>query len=573
MRDNFISKLSYALHATSLLILLNSFLARLGFLYWITLGRVTVGSNVTPISGDLKLDLTVSATLAYISLILLLCRVKNVGLKTVGSLTIIYIMLTILFTLYLHETLFVMATVLLVATIYLFFKGEGRFEYVYGIMYAIAGIELLVLLFHIFKIATGKAVMQLANALKFEATIWSCAWWLSPLVLFTTFLIGVFRARNPNKFRMVLIKYGIGLHNSRSTMCCNGLGKYSPVLLVLLPLIISLLPYLPTVNPDLKPVNTDWIYYYNYLLKARESGLQSVLIERSDRPLYIVLLYCFWRITGVDLKSLAVFHNVFLLPLYTASLFYLAKEYYGLKVAKWIPIVAPMSPIFLSFIYGGFQANLFTLSLLLIALGLLAKPSPRRTAIASAIFAITLFTHSWTWLQYTAVLTLMLLAKIVKAGGKVDRESLKPYLIVFAACIVSFTIRELVFMEKSFTLTATKFTCRNYSGFENLASIIDKLHFFFNIYTGGTLNYPIYYVCFSLGFINAPITLVTWFTLIPLALIPLMNVLAYRVLLNTPIPVFTALFMEKAEFRVKVLVLTYLVAVTLSKLVGIIPTS
>jgi len=144
---------------------------------------------------------------------------------------------------------------------------------------------------------------------------------------------------------------------------------------------------------------------------------------------------------------------------------------------------------------------------------------------------------------------------------------------VFAACIVSFTIRELVFMEKSFTLTATKFTCRNYSGFENLASIIDKPHFFFNIYTEGTLNYPIYYVCFSLGFINAPITLVTWFTLIPLALIPLMNVLAYRVLLNTPIPVFTALFMEKAEFKVKVLVLTYLVAVTLSKLVGIIPTS
>lgn len=183
---------------------------------------------------------------------------------------------------------------------------------------------------------------------------------------------------------------------------------------------------------------------------------------------------------------------MFLLPFYTASLFYLAKEYYGLKVARWIPIVAPMSPIFLSFIYGGFQANLFTLSLLLIALGLLAKPSPRRTAIASAIFAITLFTHSWTWLQYTAVLTLMLLAKIVKARGKVDRESLKPYLIVFAACIVSFTIRELVFMEKSFTLTATKFTCRNYSGFENLASIIDKLHFFFNIYTGGTLNYPIY---------------------------------------------------------------------------------
>jgi len=82
-------------------------------------------------------------------------------------------------------------------------------------------------------------------------------------------------------------------------------------------------------------VNVDWVFYYNYL-NSMIKGDFNVLVTQSsrilplsDRPPYLLLLYVAWYVTRLDPRTIAVYHNIALLPLYTTSLYLLAKRWRG----------------------------------------------------------------------------------------------------------------------------------------------------------------------------------------------------------------------------------------------------
>jgi len=449
-------------------------------------------------------------------------------------------------------------------------------ELAYSFLLVVAVLEAVKLLYLSMKLVAGFYPAFLAAPVYVNTVVWYYLWLLAPISLAVVAVCGASKAVLRLLNMETTIRSGIvrlyakirSIISMRSAEDNPMPGGSTIYLLIGLALSVAmgLIPYAPTLNPGQRPVNVDWVYYYSWL-KQMAGGDFSVLLTRSDRPLYLLLLYTAWRISGVDLRALALYHNVALLPLYTFSLYLLAKRWLGERAAGYTALLAPFSPIFLSFIYGGFQANLFAVSLVYLSLYLLAG-SRRGASLGLAILFMAMFIHEWTWTQYTFVLTGYAALRLI--GRALNRWSLewrdKAIMYYLVAGYLADISKNTVF--NMFSAARVVEAAIN----ANTMPYIDGLHFYTTIYTGGTLNNSLFYVMVLLGIgslgLDIP-SLATILSLIP-ALAPWSDI-TYRLILNTPITALAAEGMARQRPLMRVLLMVSLAGVALWRLYTIIP--
>ena len=563
----------YTLYGLALMILVVDVAYMVGYSFWNTIGRVSLPQKPILLTGFIEFDLFLLTVLSIASITLLL---YNHSLRSIlfplllVALTVVVYMYNpmVLISIYISLSFFILLDVFRRKTYTLFLKG---------LLYSISSVGVLVIIYEVFRIVSGRSIGVLASVVGFFISFISILWFLSPTLLLATLLVYI-----KNLLAKYIIAQSSFYENSGNKLNNEFSNKYKLYLLLggtILSFIISILPYMPTLNPKLMPVNTDWIYYYNWLTTMSKGKLFDVLIGYSDRSLYLLILFTIWFLTGIDLRLLCIFHNVVLLPLYSLSLYYLAKEYFGENTGLIALYLAPFTPQFLSFVYGGFQANLFALSLAFIALGLLSKLNNlKRIIIASIVFVLILFIHTWTWTQYIIVIGFFTIYHSVKElfSGKPKNVLYKYrslYLFVAVNVFAGF-LKKYVFGLFSVSDVLYRSTSIGFLKLVYLQEYISKLSFFFTIYTGGTYNNPLYY---SLVLANASIfapTILFFSILLPLiAMTPPLefNVITYRLLLNTPIAIIVAEKMKNYKIDIEIALYISLVSWGLWKILSIIP--
>jgi len=570
--------IGYTLLALATTIILVNIAALAHMHYWTTIGRVTYKKTVTPLTGNTTQDLLITATLLTITTVLTVGTKKKRALTPPLTLTALSILTTLLNN---PQATLILQTTAIASIIYHATKTNRLTQLKQGILYTIAGIEVPVILFYTYKVITGQNLTQLIQAVQLEATIWGLLWWTCPTAIFLAPTLKLFQilrqqARKQNKQLQI---ENTNKEESKPQKTSRNINIFIYLSLgITLSIVMPLIPYLPHLNPKQYPVNVDWIYYYNWLkIMIKEDPKTALTIAYGSRPIHLLLLYALWFLTRLDPKTIAVHHNLLLFPLYTLSMYYMTREYYGKETAKYAPLITPLTPIFISFLYGGFQANLLALTLWILTLGLLAKPTRKRLTTATILSTLTVFIHPWTWTQYTGTLTTIIVVNMMLSKTRTKRllrENLtKPILTLILVNIAANMIKEVALKTLGATgalqgtLVKTLLTQKIL-----LKDPIGTLNFIFNIYTWGSLNYPLYYISYTQGYLQTPPTLISWLTIIPLTLTPITNVvLFYRILLNIPLTIFILVSMKNSNPTPKLVLTLHLTALTLRNLVNSIP--
>ena len=342
-----------------------------------------------------------------------------------------------------------------------------------------------------------------------------------------------------------------------------------------LAILMPLIPYIPSINSQQVPVNTDWVIYYEGLLNMDDKGLKYAFeFMRGSRPLYILAIYHTCKFFSIDFKAFSTYHNIVLLPLYAISLWFLAKSIFDEKIATYTLLITPLTPMYLGFILGGLQANLFTLTLLNMALAVYFRvKSIKSIPITTLLLIIAVMCHPWVTFQYLAIIIVYLILCLVVFKRKHIPLgiSLAIAFIFIAFCTLEIpSIINAVFSPLHRHLISY--------GFEKYMLKILKapqtLYFAVTIYLWGALNNLIYPILAIYGLEkDSKYFLVTSTAVTALIMFPLSysHTFINRLLLNTHLPILAACTMAKLGKRGKIAILALMLAHTLRILVTTIP--
>jgi len=542
---------------------------------WVTVGRVTY-KLYNPLSDIMRRLYVLPPVFSFIALVFLKF---SEGFRSLPiALYIILIIAT-----YILNPIATLAPLIIitVAMVYTLRKSSYvKFDsFTLGLLYSIASIELSTLIYTA-TLLSGFRVETLANIAKFEVIVWSLLWLSTLAILMTATIIYLLK---PLLWR-----------KRRSSQNINVFPWYrSSVYLLIsvaLATFVGVIGYIPTVNSNGYPLNVDWIFYYNTLQKMLIS--QDPVSEAfrawpmyGDRPLYMLILYTFVKIFKVDPKALCLYHNVFLFQLYTVSTYYMAKKIYGEDVARYAALIASATPNIISFTYGGFQANLFTLSLIQFAIGLMNSGKLMSIPLVALISLIAVTSHIYTWIHFAPLFLLTSIATIIAVAirRRIDRFSIVKIVsgaifIAIGIAVDILAIRSLGTLKK---VNIYYLWSQIEKGLANLGKlgfqdIWNSMEFYLNIYTGGSLNNPLYWLLLAISTTSIPFNIDTFsFTyasitssLLALAINPLYT---YRILINTPTAPVTAYILTKLSRWERTLLIVSLYSITITKILSYIP--
>ncbi|QGA53477.1 hypothetical protein GFS03_02170 [Sulfolobus sp. E5-1-F] len=188
----------------------------------------------------------------------------------------------------------------------------------------------------------------------------------------------------------------------------------SPLIPFIVVLLISLIPYFPFVNPYKFPETVDFKYYYSWLLTPTFSGWFFY-----SRPLYLMLLY----ILSLIFKpyTVAYYEFVFLSVFYVYSAYKLASAL-DKSIASLSALLASVSPMLITFLYSGLEANLFSISLMYISMSYLIKREKLGLAILFSL--LSMFSHIYAWAQLSAAISLYYILKSIIRKSRPDNYTL-----------------------------------------------------------------------------------------------------------------------------------------------------
>ncbi|QIW25272.1 hypothetical protein EWF20_14680 [Sulfolobus sp. S-194] len=189
-------------------------------------------------------------------------------------------------------------------------------------------------------------------------------------------------------------------------------------------LLIALIPYIPFINPAKIPETVDFTYYYSWLLHPTFTGWFFY-----SRPLYLLLLYSLSLIFGP--YQVAYYEFVFISLLYVYSAYKLASAIDN-KMANLSALLAAVSPMLITFLYSGLEANLFSISLMFISISYLIKRKKLPLAILLSILA--LLSHIYAWAQLSSVIIVYYLFMFI-----FKKISPTKYEIVYLFSLIPFT--------------------------------------------------------------------------------------------------------------------------------------
>ena len=338
----------------------------------------------------------------------------------------------------------------------------------------------------------------------------------------------------------------LGLVGPRGHRVPSGLAGWRRAVLLgaagLLALLVMAVPYFPSVNPRGAPATTDWVYYYRWLLEMDARGVVPVLERHMDRPLDLLLLYGFHRLLGLPTWVLAVYQHLVIGVLYVFASYFAGRRLGGEWLGVLAALLAPVSPGFLSFQYGGFQADLLGLTLILFSAGfLVAAESGRDVVVGLVLLGVVMLVHEWVWVQYLVVLGVYLSVAWWRCGSRPGSGSGScRYLRMTVAGVVL-----LVALDLSKWLLYGGSSASGLPGVVGASARYTLGHsvpgvpgwFFLTVYTGGGLNNPLFYILVAAGSLYADLFTAAAL-LLSLTPFPLVDsVIAYRVLVNAPLQV------------------------------------
>jgi len=558
-------------YAMSLIILLMDAVYMLRVEIVVTAGRASVGGpSAYTFTGFLLLDQAVYWILCLLAVLLLL-GIHGGGVVRALGLALSLTGLTLAIALgntYLSLLLAIVCS--LVILLQVFTQGFlGRL--IHSALLAVSLVELVKIAYMLTKLLLG-VYPWFTTPLYVNIVVWYVLWPLIPLTLLLLVAYGALSTatRVAPRLRLLLRRLpGIVVDGSSYSYAEMDHGDSRLYLLAGLAasMLLAVAPYAPTLNPKCIPVNTDWIYYYRWL-NSMIGGDFTVLSVHSDRLLYLLLLYTVWAATRIDPRAISVYHNLVTLPLYTLSLYLLAKRTLGDRAAGYVAVVTPISPLFLSFIYGGFQANLLALSLVFTSIYLLLG-SRRQVLSGLALFTLVMVVHELTWIQYMIVFTAYVVLRTaigLRSGGRLDwKGRILAYYLV--AGYIAYLLKNILLGPSESILVA-----EGAASLTTMASYLESTRFYTTIFTGGSLDNPLFYIVALYGVSTLGPDIPGLSIIIPLtAVVAPWTTLTYRLILNTPLTLLAGYGLARMSQQHRVLVATSLTGIALWRLFSIIP--
>ncbi|WP_338603699.1 hypothetical protein V6M85_04870 [Sulfolobus tengchongensis] len=204
--------------------------------------------------------------------------------------------------------------------------------------------------------------------------------------------------------------------------------RVSPLAPFIMVLLISLIPYLPSINPYKVPETVDFRYYYSWLLTPTFSGWFFY-----SRPLYLLILYVFSLVFKP--YYVAYYEFVFLSVFYIYSAYKLTSAI-DRSIASLSALLASVSPMLMTFLYSGLEANLFSISLMFLSLSYFMRRERLSLAILFSLAAM--FSHIYAWAQLSSAVIGYYLFKFLLYRAKPSR-----YEIVYLSSSIPFMIAGL----------------------------------------------------------------------------------------------------------------------------------
>ena len=543
-----------------------------GYTY-ITIGRVTF-----KIYHPLKQFIE---NLAFLTYILALFTIPMIlGFNRLSLLYILVNVILMMFSYNFSPLLMVIPLLAMFIGILLYVLRTNRYikDFIIGLIYSIAGIEIVVLAHHIF-LLSGFKLKLLSSLISFEIYSWSILWPSTLLILIISIILFFLTFRKPRKSREIE-------NTNNSDFIYLMLG-------IVLATFIGIIGYTPTINPMKIPLNVDWLFYYEALQRMIESKNPYIEAFRAwptygDRPLYMILLYTISRILPIDIKTLCIYHNIALFQLYALSTYYMAKKIFGKNIARYAIIIAPATPNISSFIYGGFQANLFTLSLIQFSIGLFTEFKVRNIPLIIVLSLITISSHLYTWIHFavlTAIYILILILIAIYRGilhGKykdVFKLAISPIVFILTGLVLDMILGFILKEFKRIDIKMHTLQFLNVFRYINridLNKIWSQMEFYHNVYTGGSLNNPLYWILLLLSSILSSSTVITSIytyisILLSIAMYAIVPLYSYRIEINTPTAYIVASLINSLGKTEKVFVILSLYSIALTKVICYIP--
>lgn len=323
-------------------------------------------------------------------------------------------------------------------------------------------------------------------------------------------------------------------------------------------------PYTRIVNPRGLIATTDIVYYAKWLSEMTASGDPigfAISASGSDRPLYLLLLYCIKIISGRDEWFASTISGWMWAPLLTLSTWYMARELYGVEVGRIIALITPMSHQAMAFIYGGFQANQLNLALIYLAIGLVAKPILHRVIVGASILFASSYMHAWSWIQITPAIGLWIVVNAIRSRS--SEKNFIPIAIVFTSIVLSIVLR---YRALSSILQYSALTISAGGALISLEAKLSGLSNVFSFYIWGALGIPLIHLLALI----AQVLRLRRSELIDvfdyLNLLTLIGVLASghniaftsRICLNTPIHLYSGKVVKAGSIAFRIAVFTLL---------------
>jgi len=558
-------------YAMSLIILLMDTVYMLRVEIVVTVGRASIiGPSAYTFTGIPLLDQAVYWVLCFL-VVLLLPGIQGGRVVRALGLALSLTGLTLAIALgNVHLSLLLAIACSLVILLQVVMQGFlGRL--IHSALLTVSLVELVKIAYMLTKLLLG-VYPWFTTPLYVNIVVWYVLWPLIPLTLLLVVVYGALSiATLVVPGLRLLLRWLPGTVVSGSSYSYAGMDHGGSSLYLLAGLVASMLlavaPYAPTLNPQRIPVNTDWVYYYGWL-NSMISGDFTVLLVHSDRLLYLLLLYAIWAVTRIDPQAISVYHNLVTLPLYTLSLYLLARRTLGDRVAGYVAVVTPLSPLFLSFIYGGFQANLLALSLVFTSIYLL-HGSGRQVLGGLALFTLVMVIHELTWIQYMIVFTAYIVLRIaigLRSGGRLDwRGRLLAYYLV-AGCM-AYLLKNILLGPSESILVA-----EGAVSLTTAASYLESTRFYTTMFTGGSLDNPLFYIIALYGVSTLGPDIPGLSIIIPLtAVVAPWTTLTYRLMLNTPLTLLAGYGLARMSQQHRVLAAISLTGIALWRLFSIIP--
>lgn len=322
----------------------------------------------------------------------------------------------------------------------------------------------------------------------------------APLVVLAVLFFGVLRP---------LVRMGFGWASSgflieRKEMTSRERGIL--VFSLLIGVFAAVYPWLPAVNPESIPFGVDIHYYLEWVGDVEGDWSRLFDVAGGSRPLMILLIMAFERLTGFDTVQAVWFMPVVLVPLMVLGVFFLAWQLFeSSEVAVWSAFFTATGIQVSVGMYSYFLTNFLALALVSFSLGLFFKSFRDHSypclLLASFFGGLALFTHPWTFDQYFGpLLFVAFFFYYARRRVGVDGRGYR-FLVLFLASLGFLEFVRVAFFGGMSGLGATQTVVESVLMYEGFW---DGSIFFFRYYYGGFTSYALLFVLVLVGLFHLP---------------------------------------------------------------------